>query len=155
MIKSVTLHWTIKMLTTVQIMAILEDVPWFNGVYPIDRLPLTLGKKRGIIINLDESHKEGSHWVSLYLDDKRIAHYFDSFGRKPQGQILIFIERVSNYYLYNPKKYQGNLSIACGSFCILFILSAENLNNFYKLFHECDHIDNENKLFINLKKFLM
>ena len=143
------------MSTTLQIIHILKDVSWFNGVYPIDRLPLTLSKNKGIIINLDESHKEGSHWVALYLDDKRIAHYFDSFGRKPQGHILTFIERTSNYYLYNPKKYQGNLSVACGYFCMLFILSVNDLNNFYKLFHECQHIDNETKLFFTLRKYLI
>ena len=137
-------------------MEILKEVAWFQGVYPIDSLPITLSRKKAIIINLDESYKEGSHWVALYLDDKGIAHYFDSFGRRPQGLILTFIERVSNYLMFNLKKYQGNISTACGYFCILFVISAhDNINHFYKLFRECEHIVNETKLFMILQQYLI
>lgn len=142
-------------LTTVQIINVLKDLPWFDGVYPLDRLPVTLSQHKGIIINLDEHDKEGTHWVALYLDRNKIAHYFDSFGRAPQGSILTFIERVSCYYLFNPTKYQGNLSVACGYFCILFILSVHELNNFYKLFRACKHIQNEIVLINMLKIHLM
>ena len=143
------------MLTTIDILNLLGNVPWFGGVFPIDRLPVTLGKDKAIVINLDESYKEGSHWVAIYLDKNKISHYFDSFGRRPQGPILTFIERISNFYLYNPNKYQGNLSVACGYFCLLFVISVHNLNNFYKLFRVCEHINNETKLLNELNKYLM
>ena len=143
------------MLTTLELMYLLGDVPWFDGVYPIDRLPIILSPGKAIIINLDESHKDGSHWVAIYIDMNKVAHYFDSFGREPKGYILTFIERISNYYYFNPKKYQGNLSVACGYFCILFILSVHNLNEFYNLFHECEHENNEKLLITKLQKYLI
>lgn len=40
-------------------------------------------KKMGIIFNLDEHYKKGSHWVALYTDfEKFLILYFDSFAVK-------------------------------------------------------------------------
>ena len=33
------------------------------------------------MINLDEYHNIGTHWVALYVNDKTVT-YFDSFGVK-------------------------------------------------------------------------
>uniref|UniRef100_A0A158P5B5 Ubiquitin-like protease family profile domain-containing protein n=1 Tax=Tetranychus urticae TaxID=32264 RepID=A0A158P5B5_TETUR len=143
------------MLTTLEIENLLKDVPWFNGVYALDQLPRWILAPSSVIINLDESYKPGSHWVAVYFDKNKVAHYFDSFGRQPQGNILTFIEANSDYYIYNPIKYQGNLSIACGYFCILFVLSVNSLNSFYKLFRQCKHENNEKTLFKQLKKYLI
>lgn len=143
------------MLTTSQIANLLEGVPCFNGVYALDKLPRLITKPSAVIINLDESYKPGSHWVAVYFDKNKVAHYFDSFGRQPQGNILTFIEANSDYYYYNIIKYQGNLSIACGYFCILFVLSTNNLSSFYKLLRKCKHESNEKILFAQLKKYLI
>jgi len=66
--------------------------------------------KIGIVFNLDEHYKEGSHWVALYSDlIKNQIYYFDSIGRKPGKRIRKFINRITKY-LYN-KKYNSNLPI--------------------------------------------
>lgn len=62
--------------------------------------------KIGIVFNLDEHYKEGSHWVALFTDlDKNQIYFFDSLGRKPMKRIRKFINRIAKY-LYNKKYHQ-------------------------------------------------
>jgi hypothetical protein len=66
--------------------------------------------KIGMVINLDEHYKSGSHWVALYTDlEKNQIYFFDSVGKVPGKRIRKFINRVTKY-LYN-KKYHKNLPI--------------------------------------------
>ena len=59
--------------------------------------------KIGIILNLDEHYKSGSHWVSLFIDlDKKFIFYFDSNGTKPPKQVDILAQRIIKQY-YNEK----------------------------------------------------
>ena len=51
--------------------------PRFNGVYLRYNLPKTI-KKGAYLINLDEYHNIGTHWIALYVSNNCI--YFDSFG---------------------------------------------------------------------------
>jgi len=66
--------------------------------------------KIGMVINLDEHYKSGSHWVALYTDlKKNQIYFFDSVGKVPGKRIRKFVNRVTKY-LYN-KKYHKNLPI--------------------------------------------
>jgi ribosomal protein L34E len=66
--------------------------------------------KIGMVINLDEHWKEGSHWVALYTDLKNNQiYFFDSVAKKPIKRIRKFINRITKY-LYN-KKYNSDLPI--------------------------------------------
>jgi hypothetical protein len=66
--------------------------------------------KIGMVINLDEHYKSGSHWVALYADlQKNQIYFFDSVGKVPGKRIRKFVNRVTKY-LYN-KKYHKNLPI--------------------------------------------
>lgn len=88
-----------------------EDLPVL-GINKIDFSELEKNKKTkiGMVINLDEHYKNGSHWVALYtnLSDDQI-YFFDSLGKKPQKRIRKFINRITKY-LYN-KKYNTKLNI--------------------------------------------
>jgi hypothetical protein len=54
--------------------------------------------KIGVIFNLDESTKSGSHWVAMYTDfDKGTILYFDSFGVKPEKRIRALMRNQSRY----------------------------------------------------------
>ena len=58
-------------------------------------------KQLGVIFNLDESYKSGSHWVSLYCNlDKCQIYFSDSYGIKPESRIQELIEKIS-FYLEN------------------------------------------------------
>lgn len=66
--------------------------------------------KIGMVINLDEHYKQGSHWVALYTDlKKNQVYFFDSVGRAPQKRIRRFINRITRY-IYQ-KKYNKNIHI--------------------------------------------
>ena len=117
----------------------------FIGVYPIDRLPTCiLPKPSGIIINLDESYKVGSHWVAVKFELKKPAIYFDSFGRYPPDAIISFMERNGKHWISSTKIYQSPYSSLCGYYCILFLLC--KAENFFQIMRSCDFIYNQNKI---------
>jgi hypothetical protein len=120
----------------------------FLGAVPIDfndldRLPFKKldfndlyvnGKKRiGVVFNLDESWKSGSHWVSLFSDLETGKIYFsDSYGIPPAKRIIAFIRRIEEYLKnvrnisepdirYNKTQHQRGNS-ECGVYSINFIL---------------------------------
>ena len=97
------------------------------------------GKNRlGVIFNLDEHYKGGSHWVSLFADLEKGQIYFsDSYGRKPEKRINKFMNRIKDYIetcnnfqakkedivdmRHNPTQHQRGNS-ECGVYSINFIL---------------------------------
>ena len=59
---------------------------------------IDMDKDNAMIINLDESTDNGSHWVALYFyksdkTGKMVVHYFDSFGIPIIPEILFFINK--------------------------------------------------------------
>ena len=120
----------------------------FLGAVPIDfaeldNLPfkrlnfedlVNQGKTRiGVIFNLDEHYKSGSHWVSLFFDLSKGQIYFsDSFATKPERRIVDFIKKIEDYLKnikklddldirYNKTQHQKGNS-ECGVYSINFIL---------------------------------
>ena len=88
--------------------------------------------KLGVIFNLDEHYKGGSHWVSLFSDlEKGQVYFSDSYGKKPEKRINHFIDRIKNYLetcnidnldiRHNPTQHQKGNS-ECGVYSINFIL---------------------------------
>jgi len=60
----------------------------------------------GIIFNLDTFYDTGSHWTSLYIDNKKYEmFYFDSFGKEPNKYIYKFIS------LYNKNFNNKNIKL--------------------------------------------
>jgi hypothetical protein len=89
--------------------------------------------KFGVVFNLDESWKKGSHWVSLFFDLKQKQIYFsDSYGLKPEKRIVKYIDVVKNFMnkynrnktpdiRYNKTQHQKGNS-ECGVYSINFII---------------------------------
>ena len=66
-------------LTNFEIQEYYQNEPRFNGVFSRDNLHHNNNIKNGAyVINLDEYHDIGTHWVALYVNNKTIT-YFDSF----------------------------------------------------------------------------
>src|SRR5689334_13793245 len=55
----------------------------FRGVYACDQLPLRTAQPSLYVCNTDHSYAPGEHWIAIYIDDKRRAEFFDSFGMHP------------------------------------------------------------------------
>lgn len=86
----------------------------------------------GVIFNLDEHNKSGSHWISLFADLKKGQIYFsDSYAQRPPQRVSNFISKIKNYInstgnnkvdiKYNKTQHQKGNS-ECGVYSINFIL---------------------------------
>ena len=134
-------------LTNFEIQEYYQNEPRFNGVFSRDNLPNNicpkgLGsavKNGAYVINLDEHHGIGTHWVALYVNNKTTT-YFDSFGVEHiPREIMKFIARekiITNIY-----RIQAYDSIMCGYFCIGFInfmFNGKSLIHYTNLFSPND-----------------
>ena len=121
--------------------------------------------KIGIIFNLDPHTKDGSHWVSLFINIKRkIIFYFDSAGFKIPKQIMKFVNTVisqgnsldkpihfefdQNY----PVEHQyGNTE--CGMYSLYFIVHMleDKINSYYLKNHilKDNYIEKFRKIYFN------
>ena len=125
-------------LTNFEIQEYYKNEPRFNGVFSRDNLGSTV-KKGAYVINLDEYHDIGTHWVALYVYNKTVT-YFDSFGVEHiPKEIMKFIARkkiITNIY-----RIQAYDSIMCGYFCIGFInfmFNGKSLTDYTNLFSAND-----------------
>ena len=70
-------------LTNFEIQAYYQNEPRFNGVFSRDNLPERSSRNKrkngAFVINLDEYHNIGTHWIALHVNNKTVT-YFDSFG---------------------------------------------------------------------------
>ena len=141
------------MLYSNEIVQILRAVQHFRGVFSLDKLPHILPRKlSSYIINLEESYKEGSHWIALFTN-KNFAFYFDSLGNPPPDHISNILDRnFRSLWYYNKDKFQVDVSNSCGYFCIAFILCCPNIIKFYKKFKPCKN--NEMKVFNFVKDYI-
>ena len=96
-------------------------------------------KNGAYVINLDEYHDIGTHWVALHVNNKT-ATYFDSFGVEHiPKKIMKFIDRknvITNIY-----RIQAYDSIMCGYFCtgfINFMFNCNSLTDYTSLFSPND-----------------
>ena len=140
-------------LTNFEIQEYYQNEPRFNGVFSRDNLPNNnirskeLGsavKNGAYVINLDEYHDIGTHWVALYVNNK-IVTYLDSFGVEHiPKEIMKFIVRkkiITNIY-----RIQAHDSIMCGYFCIGFIdfmFNGKSLTDYTNLFSANDFNKND------------
>uniref|UniRef100_A0A6C0EBF2 Ubiquitin-like protease family profile domain-containing protein n=1 Tax=viral metagenome TaxID=1070528 RepID=A0A6C0EBF2_9ZZZZ len=90
--------------------------------------------KLGMVMNLDEHWKSGSHWVGLYSDlNAGKVYYFDSYGIPPEPRVRKFMRRLYHYFGkqdggsskgeadFNKIRHQYEDS-ECGVYSINFIL---------------------------------
>ena len=130
-------------LTNFEIQEYYQNEPRFNGVFSRDNLPNNI-KNVAYVINIDEYHDIGTHWVALYLNNK-IVTYFDSFGVEHiPKEIMKFIVRTSfglgsrcKKIITNIYRIQAYDSIMCSYFCIGFInfmFNGKSLTDYTNLF---------------------
>jgi len=117
-----------------------DDLPNL-GIKDLDFDSLKKEKKTkiGVVFNLDEHYKGGSHWVGMFADIKDGGvYFFDSYGVKPEPRIRKFMRRIARYCKKNGCKtvvdhnkvrhqYGGN---ACGVYSINFVIRMLNGESF-------------------------
>ena len=128
-------------MNTLELNGVLHCLPHFVGTFPCDQIPLVASRPCFYIINLDNSSKDGSHWVALYVDFFNNATYFDSFGEPPLvEEVSVLLEKLSpNQWTFNTKMVQDIKSDACGHYCSLFLIllgKGVSLKEFQNLFSD-------------------
>ena len=125
-------------LTNFEIQAYYQNEPRFNGVFSRDNLPNAI-KNGAYIINIDECHDIGTHWVALYANNKTVT-YFDSFGVEHiPKEIMKFIGNKN--IITNIFRIQAYYSSMCSYFCIGFInfmFNGNSLRDFTNIFSLSD-----------------
>jgi len=86
--------------------------------------PLMSRDNECMVINLDHSSNEGTHWTILFIENN-VAYYFDSFGLEPPLEIKEYCRGTRYYYSF---RIQNINEVICGPHCIyvLYRLSRED-----------------------------
>lgn len=121
-----------------------EDLPYLE-TYKFDISKLNNKNRFGMVINLDEHYKAGSHWVSLFADvNKKQIYYFDSVGIKPGKRVARFVKGIYSRMLeegyndndldirFNKKQHQFK-NTECGVYSMNFIIRLLNGEKFDKI----------------------
>ena len=115
-----------------------QNEPRFNRVFSRDNLPNSI-KNGAYVINLDEYHDIGTHWVALYVNNKIVTYFVSSGVEHIPKEIMKSIARkkiITNIY-----RTQAYDSIMCGYFCIVFInfmFNGKSLTYYTNLFSPND-----------------
>lgn len=91
-----------------------------------------------IIVNTDDHKKSGTHWTAIYIDNRGVGTYFDSFGLPPRDpKILERLRLNCSVWKWNTHQVQSEESDVCGEFSLLFLyhmFSGGTLISFNELF---------------------
>lgn len=91
-------------------------------VCPADMLPRNFKLPAGFIINMSKAAEQGSHWVSLWIDEAGNGTYFDSYGLKPLvDEIKFFIKLHTKKMNFSKRQLQQLHSRECGPYAAAFI----------------------------------
>ena len=113
----------------------------YLGAFPRDRLPKVRKYPSALIMNTHPSHKEGEHWVAVYIDKNKKGIYFDPFGLYPlEEEFKKFLnDNCENGWTYSSKIIQSIKSVNCGGYCYTFIILRSMgypLNHIWGLFDD-------------------
>ena len=115
-------------------------------------------RKIGIVFNLDEHDKPGSHWMCAYIDvpggdHEGAMYYFDSYGMRPPTRIANFMKMCGQQgcttLMYNDIRFQRKES-ECGMYCLYCILCLLKGKSFVEV---CENAINDDTM-IKFRKML-
>jgi hypothetical protein len=119
----------------------LGGFPGYQGVFAADELPSIIKSGDSLIVNYDNADEPGSHWCAMRFPFDRPAEWFDSFGKRPDGddrvlhrstKFLEYLEKHSqsnsgNKVWWNRTDYQSKKEDTCGIWAGLFIIGGLSL----------------------------
>jgi hypothetical protein len=96
---------------------------WNPVVCAKDELPHRMPQvNQAYVINTDDSHLPGTHWVAVYFPQEGCVEYFDSYGLPPlDDDIIDFMRRNAQTTRFNNVKLQGIDYMVCGQYCVYFL----------------------------------
>lgn len=96
---------------------------YFGGVYPSDKIPEVHRTPAAFVINTDKHNEPGTHWIALFIEDKKTLEFFDSYGLSPGvygNDIARFVMTFSDVK-WNKLCLQSLTSNVCGPYCIYYL----------------------------------
>ena len=104
-----------------------------------DELKGKASKNECLILNIDHSNNNGTHWVSLFIKNG-VCYYFDSYGFAPPLEI---IDYCNNFIIdYSTYQIQMPGEVICGHYCIYVLYRLSSNTPFLAILNElfkCSH----------------
>ena len=112
---------------------LLSQVTEFLGCFSRNQLPpFPETFPKSMIINTDHSKGPGIHWVAIILLVDECL-YFDPFGVSiAENEIFDYLRFRYRSFSYSNTCIQDIKSKKCGAFCVSYILSVKNKNDYNK-----------------------
>jgi len=115
----------------------------FKGVFMRDELKNRKGSKNEcMIINIDHSSNEGTHWTCLFIKNY-IPYYFDSYGFPPTEEVKSYCQNPGGY---NSFEIQKANEVICGHYCIFVLWRLSNGYDFKDVIDELYEYNNSKSL---------
>ena len=79
----------------------------------------------GYIVNTEESHLPGEHWIAFWFESPQYGEFFDSFGNSPdvyKKQFRNTLRQSVKQFRYNDQVLQSSDSNTCGMFVLLYLI---------------------------------
>ena len=105
----------------------------FKGVFMRDELSCSVRNNESLILNIDDSTGDGTHWTCLYSKNGKCL-YFDSYGFIPPIEVQNYCKNKINYY--NSFKIQASNEVICGHYCIYILYKLSNGSLFSEVLNE-------------------
>jgi len=105
----------------------MGNVDCFRGVFMRDTLPITIRNTECGVVNLDDSHGDGTHWVAYFRDGGH-RYYFDSYGLNAPLEIIGYLGEP---FVAHTFQLQEPGDVICGHLCV-FVLQALNFGVDFK-----------------------
>ena len=122
-----------------------------GSVCAMDQLPNTVQQRPKLyIVNSQESHRQGQHWLALYFPKVGPAECFDSLGHTPQyyhWRLARFLKTQGGYYICNRRRVQQPGTKTCGQFCVYYLQHRCNGRTMHQILGDFDETNldyNEN-----------
>lgn len=109
----------LQALTNFQIDDYYKNESRYEGCFSTDQLRKLYGQRKFYILNLDSSKGPGTHFVLLYMCDKDVGIFYDSFGLPPDERILRYMKHYRKHNVRNLGEVQDPDSEACGWYAIM------------------------------------
>lgn len=127
-------------LTNHDIDLIMQNIKGFRGCFMRDNIP-KIQINESMIINLDDSVGNGTHWVGVYIKNNKLC-YMDSYGL-PYPNELRQVNPTKKIE-YNTSHIQEIETSTCGWFGIYFINEMYKGKEYYDIMYPFD-LNNQNK----------
>ena len=98
-----------------------------------DELKGKANNNESLILNIDDSSGDGTHWTCLYSKGGKCL-YFDSYGFIPPVEVQNYCNDKERYC--NTFKIQTLNEVICGHYCLYVLYKLNNESSFRDVLNE-------------------